>query len=69
VGLVDRVTLDLKVIQWAMRAALRYFNSSQYEKHPKSRKQALKHLLDETDLTKLYLKPAIESAYQKYQQQ
>lgn len=53
----------------AMQAALRYFNSSQYEKHPKSRKQALNHLLDETDLTKLYLKPAIESAYQKYQQQ
>lgn len=50
----------------ANQQALRYFNGEEYRCFPKSRKQALKHLLDDTDLTKLYLKPAIKKAHSEY---
>jgi hypothetical protein len=52
----------------AMSCAMNYFFDEKYANHPKSRKQALATLIDETKLTKLYLKPAIKIAYDQYQQ-
>lgn len=52
----------------ATQAATGYFGSGKYAGYPKSRKQALKHLLEDTDLTKMYLKPAINVAYRAYYQ-
>lgn len=59
--------LSLEKHQCARQEALRYFCSTDYIGHPKSRKQALRHLLNDTSLTKMYLKPAIQEAYKNTQ--
>ena len=58
--------VKLKKHNDAKIAALEYFFSNELRGKPKSRKQALIFLLQETGLTKLYLKPAIEAAYNLY---
>lgn len=60
--------LSLEKHHRATQAAMSYFCTEKYAPYQKSRKQALKHLLEDTDLTKMYLKPAINGAYQSYQQ-
>lgn len=58
--------MNLKKHHLANLAALEYFLSEKLKDKPKSRKQALIFLIQETRITKLYLKPAINAAYNLY---
>lgn len=61
---IDNISLEKH--HQANLAAFRYFNGDAYAGCQKSRKQALKKLMEDTSLTRMYLKPAIQKAYSKY---
>lgn len=61
---VRRVSIEKHKL--ATSSALSYFNHEAYSDNPKSRKQALIVLSKETGLSKMYLKPAIQNAYNHY---